>query len=42
MDAEKHHFLYHTAIDAIKDNEIWDDMKSRCDEIGYYSFTTKE
>ncbi|AJG99964.1 hypothetical protein LF65_03402 [Clostridium beijerinckii] len=42
LDAEKHHFLYPTAIEAIKDNEIWDDMKSRCDEIGYCSFTPKE
>ncbi|WP_173696032.1 DUF438 domain-containing protein [Clostridium beijerinckii] len=42
LDAEKHHFLYPTAIEAIKDNEIWEDMKSRCDEIGYCSFTPKE
>ncbi|WP_271812353.1 DUF438 domain-containing protein [Clostridium beijerinckii] len=39
---KENYILYPTAIEAIKDNEIWDDMKSRCDEIGYCSFTPKE
>ncbi|MFL0166253.1 DUF438 domain-containing protein [Candidatus Clostridium helianthi] len=39
---KENYILYPTAIEAIKDNEIWDDMRSRCDEIGYCSFTPKE
>lgn len=39
---KENYILYPTAIEAIKDNEIWDHMKSRCDEIGYCSFTPKE
>lgn len=39
---KENYILYPTAIEAIKDNEIWDDMKSRCDEIGYCGFTPKE
>jgi hypothetical protein len=34
--------IYHTAIEALKDNEIWNYIKNRCDEIGYCSFTPKE
>lgn len=36
---KENHILYPTALDAIEDKEIWDDMKKRCDEIGYCSFT---
>lgn len=32
-------FRYPTAIEAIKDKELWNDMKRRCDEIGYCGFT---
>lgn len=36
---KENYILYPTAIEAIKDNEIWNDMKRRCDEIGYCGFT---
>jgi DUF438 domain-containing protein len=39
---KENYILYPTAIEAIKDNEIWNDMKRRCDEIGYCGFTPKE
>lgn len=38
---KENHILYPTAIESIKENEIWEDMKRRCDEIGYCSFTPK-
>ena len=34
--------LYPTALESLKDIELWVDMKKRCDEIGYCSFTPKE
>lgn len=34
--------LYPTALESLKDIELWEDMKKRCDEIGYCSFTPKE
>lgn len=34
--------LYPTAIDSINDDSRWDDMKKRCDEIGYCGFTPKD
>ena len=34
--------LYPTALETLKDVELWEDMKKRCDEIGYCSFTPKE
>jgi DUF438 domain-containing protein len=33
------YILYPTAVDAIKDNNLWEDMKNRADVIGYCSFT---
>ncbi|EKQ57941.1 MULTISPECIES: DUF438 domain-containing protein [unclassified Clostridium] len=36
---KENYILYPTAIEAIKDDEIWNDMKRRCDEIGYCGFT---
>lgn len=36
---KENYILYPTAIEAIQDNEIWDDMKRRCYEIGYCGFT---
>lgn len=34
--------LYPTAIDSINDDSRWDDMRKRCDEIGYCGFTPKD
>ena len=34
--------LYPTALESLKDEELWEDMKKRCNEIGYCSFTPKE
>lgn len=34
--------LYPTAIDSINDDRRWDDMRKRCDEIGYCGFTPKD
>ncbi|ADL50953.1 DUF438 domain-containing protein [Clostridium cellulovorans] len=36
---KENHILYPTAIESIKEKETWEDMKRRCDEIGYCSFT---
>ncbi|GKX65327.1 DUF438 domain-containing protein [Inconstantimicrobium mannanitabidum] len=36
---KENYILYPTAIEAISDKEVWDDMKKRCDEIGYCGFT---
>lgn len=36
---KENYILYPTAIDAIKENEIWKDMKAKCDLIGYCPFT---
>ena len=38
---KENYILYPTAIESIKDKEIWKDMKRRCDEIGYCGFTPK-
>ena len=38
---KENYILYPTAIEAITGKEIWQDMKLRCDEIGYCSFTPK-
>lgn len=38
---KENYILYPTAIEAIKEKEIWNDMKRRCDEIGYCSFTSE-
>jgi len=36
---KENYILYPTAIDAIKENEIWKSMKEKCDLIGYCPFT---
>ncbi|HEY8804411.1 MAG TPA: DUF438 domain-containing protein [Clostridium sp.] len=36
---KENYILYPTAIDCIKGTEAWEDMKRRCDEIGYCGFT---
>ncbi|HEY8889495.1 MAG TPA: DUF438 domain-containing protein [Clostridium sp.] len=38
---KENYILYPTAIESIKGKEIWQDMKRRCDEIGYCGFTPK-
>ena len=38
---KENYILYPTAIESIKEKEIWEDMKRRCDEIGYCGFTPK-
>lgn len=37
---KENYILYPTALETIENNELWNDMKNRCDEIGYCSFTT--
>lgn len=36
---KENYILYPTAVDAIKDKGLWEDMKNRADIIGYCSFT---
>lgn len=36
---KENYILYPTAMDAIKDKALWEDMKKRADEVGYCSFT---
>lgn len=36
---KENYILYPSSLEAIKGEDIWDDMKKRCDEIGYCSFT---
>lgn len=36
---KENYILYPTAIESIKEKETWQDMKRRCDEIGYCGFT---
>lgn len=36
---KENYILYPSSLEAIKEKDIWDDMKKRCDEIGYCSFT---
>ncbi|WP_026889414.1 DUF438 domain-containing protein [Clostridium beijerinckii] len=36
---KENYILYPTAVEAINDKDVWNDMKARCDEIGYCSFT---
>ena len=35
---KENYILYPTAFDVIKSEEKWDEMRSRCDEIGYCDF----
>lgn len=36
---KENYILYPTAIDALKDKELWIEMKNKSDEIGYCPFT---
>jgi len=36
---KENYILYPTAIESIQGKDIWNDMKRRCDEIGYCGFT---
>jgi DUF438 domain-containing protein len=36
---KENYILYPTALDAIQDDELWADMKNRCDKVGYCDFT---
>ncbi|MFT5873436.1 MAG: DUF438 domain-containing protein [Clostridium sp.] len=38
---KENYILYPTAIESIQGKDIWNDMKRRCDEIGYCGFTPK-
>jgi hypothetical protein len=38
---KENYILYPTAIESIQGKDIWNDMKRRCDEIGYCGFTTE-
>jgi DUF438 domain-containing protein len=36
---KENYILYPTALDAIKDTAVWDNMKEECNKIGYCGFT---
>lgn len=36
---KENYILYPTAVDAIKEQSLWDEMKEKCDGIGYCPFT---
>lgn len=36
---KENYILYPTALDAIQDKSIWENMKTECDKIGYCGFT---
>ncbi|PJE57836.1 MAG: DUF438 domain-containing protein [Candidatus Portnoybacteria bacterium CG10_big_fil_rev_8_21_14_0_10_36_7] len=36
---KENNILYPTALEALTDEAIWQDLKNKCDEIGYCSFT---
>lgn len=36
---KENYILYPTALDAIQDKDLWEDMKIRCDMVGYCKFT---
>ncbi len=38
---KENYILYPTAIDALQDNGLWEEMKHRSDEIGYCPWTPK-
>jgi len=38
---KENYILYPTAIESITEKETWEDMKRRCDKIGYCKFTPK-
>lgn len=39
---KENYILYPTAIESIKRKETWEDMKIRCDKIGYCGFTPED
>ncbi|QGU94690.1 DUF438 domain-containing protein [Clostridium bovifaecis] len=39
---KENYILYPSALESIKDEGAWEEMKKRCDDIGYCSFTIKE
>lgn len=36
---KENYILYPTALDAIQEKDLWEDMKKRCDKVGYCGFT---
>jgi uncharacterized protein len=36
---KENHILYPSAVQTLKDSNLWTEMKEACDEIGYCSFT---
>jgi len=38
---EENNILYPMALEAIKEENVWQEMKSKCDKIGYCCFTPK-
>lgn len=39
---KENYILYPTALEAIKDEKLWESMREKCDDIGYCPFTPKE
>ncbi|KGK85955.1 DUF438 domain-containing protein [Clostridium sp. HMP27] len=39
---KENYILYPTALESLRDKDLWEDMKKRCDKIGYCGFTPKE
>lgn len=39
---KENYILYPTALETINDDGLWNDMKLKCDEVGYCSFTPVE
>ena len=39
---KENYILYPTALEAIKDEKLWENMREKCDDIGYCPFTPKE
>lgn len=39
---KENYILYPTALETINDDSLWNGMKSKCDEIGYCTFTPVE
>ena len=39
---KENYILYPTALEAIKDEKLWENMIEKCDDIGYCPFTPKE
>ena len=38
---KENYILYPIAVESIKEDKVWEDMKRRCDKIGYCGFTPK-